>query len=204
MLEIESRHTFDTEYSADSVEWCRVDGYEDLFAVGTYQLEEKDATVSANNVRKGRIYLFKYDSEGDELVKTQQIETDAILDQKWDGNRLITATSRGFVQKYLLNDDGELEKSRETELNNGEVGNLTLSIDIHESSSNILASDSKGRITLIDEERNEIVRQWAAHGFEAWTCSFDRWNDKVVYSGKLFQHFQIILNQNLKLFSRRR
>jgi hypothetical protein len=94
MMDIESLHKFDTKYSVDSVEWCQVEESRDIFAVGTYQLEEKDENISANYVRKGRIYLFRYDGDNDELVKKQQIETDAILDQKWDGKPLATATRK--------------------------------------------------------------------------------------------------------------
>lgn len=82
MLEIETLHSFDTEYSADSVEWCHAGGHQQTFAVGTYQLEEKEES-STSTVRKGRIYLFSFDDQSDELVKRQQLETDAILDQKW-------------------------------------------------------------------------------------------------------------------------
>ena len=82
MLEIETLRTFDTEYSADSVEWNQGD-YKNYFVVGTYQLEETDANISCNNIRKGRIYLFHYDDHSNELTNCQQVETDAILDQKW-------------------------------------------------------------------------------------------------------------------------
>lgn len=34
--------SFDTEYSADSVEWCPTSGYHHLFTCGTYQLKKKD------------------------------------------------------------------------------------------------------------------------------------------------------------------
>lgn len=185
MLEIETLHTFDTEYSADSVEWCQRE--EELFAVGTYQLEEKDENVSANNVRKGRIYLFRYKDE--QLTMRQQIETDAILDQKWRGDELITATSSGNIQRYKLNDEKELEKVGQVELSAEESGNLALSIDVEKDSSRILASDSKGRISLIEGE-NLITKQWKAHDFEAWTCAFDRFNSNVVFSGKIIKFFQ--------------
>lgn len=82
MLEVETLHSFDTEYSADSVEWCHQSGHQQIFAVGTYQLEEKEES-SSSTVRKGRIYLFSFDDQKNELVKCQQLETDAILDQKW-------------------------------------------------------------------------------------------------------------------------
>lgn len=82
MLEIETLHSFDTEYSADSVEWCQQSDQQQIFAVGTYQLEEKEESNSST-VRKGRIYLFSFDEQTNELTKIQQLETDAILDQKW-------------------------------------------------------------------------------------------------------------------------
>lgn len=82
-MEIETLHSFDTQYSADSVEWCQNESHKNYFSVGTYQLEERDADVSCNNVRKGRIYLFNYNEISNELKKCQQIETDAVLDQKW-------------------------------------------------------------------------------------------------------------------------
>lgn len=30
----------DTEYSADSIEWCPHDGYQDVLLCGTYQLDQ--------------------------------------------------------------------------------------------------------------------------------------------------------------------
>lgn len=36
----------DTEYSADSVEWCPLEGYRDLFICGTYQVVQPDPPVS--------------------------------------------------------------------------------------------------------------------------------------------------------------
>jgi len=180
MLNIETLHTFDTEYSADSVEWCLVD--DDYFVVGTYQLDEKDKDVSANNVRKGRIYLMNFDNELNVMTKCQQVETDAILDQKWNGRTLITATSMGKVEKYELSDEKRLEKSTEVTLSSKHADNLTLSIDVN-ASSRVLASDSKGQITLINPDC-AIETQWKAHEFEAWTCAFDRFNDNMIYSGE--------------------
>lgn len=82
MLKIETLHCYDTQYSADSVEWCHHDEFKNVFSVGTYQLEEKNANVSTDNIRKGKIFLFEL-SETNELTKLQEIDTDAILDQKW-------------------------------------------------------------------------------------------------------------------------
>lgn len=104
MLSIETLHVIDTQYSADSVEWCQKN--ENIFAVGTYQLD-KDET---GNSRRGRILLFNYDENSDALSEIQRIETDAILDQKWVEDILLTATSRGTIQKYQLNEDDQLCK----------------------------------------------------------------------------------------------
>lgn len=97
-MEIKTLHSFDTQYSADTVEWCQTENYKNFFAVGTYQLEEKDADVSANNVRKGRIYLFDYNQTSDELTNCQQIETDAILDQKWVENNHVSRYSSSTLK----------------------------------------------------------------------------------------------------------
>lgn len=35
---------FDTDYSADSVEWCPTDGFQNLFVCGTYQLKKTNET----------------------------------------------------------------------------------------------------------------------------------------------------------------
>lgn len=179
MLSIETLHAYDTEYSADSVEW-NDDG---IFAVGTYQLEERDED-SSKSKRKGRIYLFNFNAEDFGLEKLQQIETEAILDQKWyKKNLLITATSLGKIQFYDLSEKS-LTKSSEVVLTQSDDENLALSIDIDEKNERIAASDSQGKISLIDVVTKGILSQWKTHEFEAWTCAFDRWNDNLIYSGK--------------------
>lgn len=37
----------DTEYSADSIEWCPLEGYRDLFVCGTYQVVQPDPPAAA-------------------------------------------------------------------------------------------------------------------------------------------------------------
>ena len=46
MMTTTTYQTIDTVYSADSVEWCPVEGFQDLLLCGTYQLEEKDPKVT--------------------------------------------------------------------------------------------------------------------------------------------------------------
>lgn len=77
-----SLHTVDTEYSADCIEFCPIEGYHHLFVCGTYQVldpsEKGDGTTQTN--RTGRLLLFTI-AEG--LKEVQRIETNAILDAKW-------------------------------------------------------------------------------------------------------------------------
>lgn len=179
---IETLKTFDTVYSADSVEWCPLEGYQNYFVVGTYQLQEneKESKASSSTIRKGKIYLFCYQEANNELKLCDTIETDAILDQKWFNDYLIATTSVGTVQIYKLNGK-QLELMNEFLLVEGETDNLALSVDV-DSQKRTLISDSKGRITLANIN-GTIQRQWLAHDYEAWTCSFDFWNENVVYSG---------------------
>lgn len=189
---IETLKTFDTVYSADSVEWCPFDEYQNYFVVGTYELQEneKDSIATSSSIRKGKIYLFCYEKDNDELILCDTIETDAILDQKWFNEYLITTTSIGTVQTYKLNGK-QLELINEFNLAEDETkDNLALSVDV-DAQKRTLISDSKGRITLANID-GTIQRQWLAHDYEAWTCSFDFWNENVVYSGKI-SHNNILI-----------
>ena len=42
---IETVFTWDTKLSADTVEWCPNEGYEQYFALGTYQVEKDELVV---------------------------------------------------------------------------------------------------------------------------------------------------------------
>lgn len=78
-----------------------------------------------------------------------------------------------------------MHKVGEISLSHDETENLALSLDVQEASSKVIASDSKGRISLLDLEGTQpLVTQWKGHNFEAWTCAFDRYNKNVVYSGE--------------------
>ena len=51
--------SYDTKLSADSVEWCPHSGYEDILAVGTYQVNKSENDKFDDTQRYGRLYLFK-------------------------------------------------------------------------------------------------------------------------------------------------
>ena len=74
-------HVWDTELSADSVEWCPNDGYENLFAVGTYQVEKDvDSETFSSSQRSGKISLHRID---DKLSLLETLDVAAVLDMKW-------------------------------------------------------------------------------------------------------------------------
>ncbi|XP_075155113.1 diphthine methyltransferase isoform X2 [Haematobia irritans] len=205
MLDIQLIHSVDTEYSADSVEWCPHPGYNNLFVCGTYQLKEKTEDNPGETPvcqRKGRIYLYEFDTNLETLVELDRIETAAILDMKWLSSSnnelpiLAAATALGNIDIFLI-EESKLKYIQGTNLNPVDKDLLALSLDWGKSvagenmaSNNledrIITSDSKGNISLLSwsAERNlEMIRTWHAHDFEAWICAFDKWNKNLAYTG---------------------
>lgn len=97
----------------------------------------------------------------------------------------------GKIEDYQLNDDSQLKKVNEIALNSDSKENLALSVDVDKNSTRVLASASRGFLTLVDLAAPvPIVQQWKAHSIEyceqieAWTCAFDRFRENVLYSGK--------------------
>ncbi|EGD74152.1 hypothetical protein PTSG_06161 [Salpingoeca rosetta] len=102
-----------TEYTADAVECCPVPGYEDVCAVGLYQL--KDDPKAADNpdapkLRCGRLHLYHLANANTTLERLQSFDCEAILDIKWSQVTtpehpeplLAAATAPGNVVLYRL------------------------------------------------------------------------------------------------------
>lgn len=128
-------HQWDTEYSADSAEFCPLDPYLDYLAVGTYQLADEesnskdeelsidDTNAESNELtaglvteappkqRLGRLYLHRIVTDKTELV--EQINMPAILDMKWSRHRvfgkivLAIVNASGEMLLYYLNEEVE-------------------------------------------------------------------------------------------------
>ncbi|XP_064210510.1 diphthine methyltransferase isoform X1 [Anguilla rostrata] len=199
-----SLQVFDTELSADAVEWCPVPQWDNVLVCGTYQLQktpDEAGVGSASPSRVGRVYLFQFRQEGalcPPLTEVQRIDTPAILDMKWchvpvSGLPLLgTATATGELKLYRLIDAQEGSCALEV-LSSLELGpdRLALSLDWStgrgDSSSGmrVVSSDSAGCVNVLSvgEAGLAAVSQWKAHDFEAWISAFSYWDTQLLYSG---------------------
>lgn len=203
--------SFDTEFSADSVEWCPVNSFKNIFVCGTYQLMKEDEQTSDKSKcskRLGRIYMFRVIDNG-RLVLLQKLDVPAVLDMKWahvtyqDKVLLGIVNSLGYLQIYQLQSNAQRETllllTEKRIMDSDEV--LALSLDwctgrwVHNNDSNakIVVSDSKGFISLLEIDKNELnkIQSWPAHEFEAWIAAFDYWDTNVIYTGtgKLYKKY---------------
>lgn len=196
-----SLQVFDTELSADTVEWCPLSPSHDILACGTYQLHKAEGREDAAPSRTGRLYLFQFCREGPmspPLTELQRLDTAAILDLKWchvpvSGRPLLgMVAATGELQLYTLMQDPEGGRSLHT-MCSLEVGaeRLALSLDWStgrmDSSSDVrvVCSDSAGCVGVFSLAEGALtaLSQWKAHDFEAWIAAFSCWNTQLVYSG---------------------
>ncbi|XP_035513813.1 diphthine methyltransferase isoform X2 [Morone saxatilis] len=191
---------FDTELSADTVEWCPVLSSHDILACGTYQLQKGAGEESAAPSRTGRLYLFEFRREGlmsPPLTELQRTDTAAILDLKWchvpvSGQAVLgVAAATGELQLYTLSDSQEGGRSLQI-LSSFEVGvdRLALSLDwstgrMDSCDVRVVCSDSAGCVSVLSMAEGALtaLSQWKAHDFEAWISAFSYWDTQLVYSG---------------------
>ncbi|KAK3091025.1 hypothetical protein FSP39_016585 [Pinctada imbricata] len=194
----------DTEYSADSVEWCPLNGLKDILLCGTYQLQESQQNDAAeenakqSQTRVGRLYLHRLegDPESQTLKNVSSTDMPGILDIKWctvpidEQSVFGLVTSVGELQVYKLKstavEDG-IEQLSVSSLGDDILGlSLDWSNKVSKSSSpRIACSSSDGRITVYQLTNSDVLElsSWNAHGFEAWITAFNYWNENIVYSG---------------------
>ncbi|KAM3610645.1 uncharacterized protein V6R79_006884 [Siganus canaliculatus] len=192
---------FDTELSADSVEWCPVAPHSDILACGTYKLHKEAGELDAAPRRTGRLYLFEFHQSGSvspPLTELQHIDTAAILDLKWchvpvSGQALLgmAAATGELLLLTLSGDQSEGGRSLQT-LSSLEVGigQLALSLDwstgrMDSSDIRMVCSDSGGCVSVLSLAEGTLtsLSQWKAHDFEAWISAFSYWDTRLVYSG---------------------
>ncbi|XP_077456911.1 diphthine methyltransferase isoform X2 [Stigmatopora argus] len=194
-----SLQVFDTELSADTVEWCPISSRHGFLVCGTYQLQKGKGEDDGAPSRTGRLYLFEHRHKGltsPPLTELQRIDTAAILDLKWchvsvSGMVVLgLAAATGELQLYTLSDSQEGSSNLQA-LNSVELGGdqLALSLDWStgrlDSDVRVVCSDSAGRVSVLslDEGALTILSQWKAHDFEAWISAFSYWDTQLVYSG---------------------
>ncbi|KAK3882844.1 hypothetical protein Pcinc_012814 [Petrolisthes cinctipes] len=204
--EVRRLFSWDTEYSADSAEFCPIAPYHDYLAVGTYQLVNQSpqqcdqiegVTVEQGELPKkrlGRLYLHKM-TEDRVLQVVQNMDMPAILDMKWCHHMvyglplLAIANASGQVLIYALKDGNSYAVLKL--FCQYEIGKDTLVLSLDWSTNRIQSerpqltlSDSKGNITLLELNEGLTMKQtFLAHDFEAWITAFDCWNPNIVYTG---------------------
>ncbi|GMK59058.1 hypothetical protein CspeluHIS016_0700730 [Cutaneotrichosporon spelunceum] len=184
----------DTVYSADSIEFCPLKGYERYFTCGTYQLLDPvtgelapapgtsttPAPASeggdAPAPRVGRLLLYSLD--GMVPVETCRVETAAILDAKWSHTHpeISVADAKGALTRYALK-DGVLEVVERVEVADEET--LVLSLDHRPGAEEVITSLSSGELAHV--AGGEVVDRWAAHDFEPWITAWQ--GPDTVWSG---------------------
>ncbi|ADV19763.1 WD40 repeat domain 85 [Cryptococcus gattii E566] len=196
----------DTLYSADSIEFCPFEGFQDLFICGTYQIVEPkeggkkpdedgsdDEQPPNQTQRVGRLLLFQV-SQGHHLQELQKIETSAILDIKWSPNpkqepQLAVADAKGRITVFGL--DVETKRLRDVQkINVADETKLCLSLDFSNRRNSpdpteIITSVSNGLLAhLIPVSSGyTLSSSWPAHDYEPWITTFDIDDPKTVWSG---------------------
>ncbi|XP_028027962.1 diphthine methyltransferase isoform X1 [Bombyx mandarina] len=187
---------WNTEYSADSVEWCPVEPHKNVLVCGTYELAESDEDqLAQKQTRLGKIFLFVINQDATEIKPIQTVNTSGILDLKWcnhklEGHAVLAAvTSIGELRIYRLFNDETLNLKLWSEHVIGQ-DILALSLDWSTNKTdsdvhNLVVSDSSGCVTILTVNGNGIEKRlsWRAHGFEAWIGAFNYWDTNLLYSG---------------------
>lgn len=193
-----THQTFDTELSADSLEWCPVTGFQDLLLCGTYQLDDsrqEDTLKTSPQVRVGRLYLHHLDNQsgGRQLQLCNSLDMPGILDIKWSCQLMegrpcfAIVNSVGQLRIFIVKENMNIVMVTEEQL---DIDCLGLSLDWNNMLTprevpRIVSSDSKGGIHIHQfcEGCLKELASWKAHDFEAWISSFDQWNTDIVYTG---------------------
>ncbi|OSX67573.1 hypothetical protein POSPLADRAFT_1042785 [Postia placenta MAD-698-R-SB12] len=170
----------DTVFPADSVEFCPHPSFADIFACGTYQLEQPDSlppspdeldedvahpVVPRKQQRKGECLLLRAQTsdDGEQLSLLHKTSLPAILDMKWChlassiDPTLAIADSEGSITLHSLRDD-ELTLERVSSVACAPKDVLCLSLDWSNRRSqttslgSLIVSLSDGRLALLQDD----------------------------------------------------
>ncbi|EFJ38328.1 hypothetical protein SELMODRAFT_75309 [Selaginella moellendorffii] len=179
--------------NADAVEFCPVRSHSHALAAATYNLVE--ATPESPARRLGSVSLFEVIADPSPRLRlVDRKKTSGVFDIRWrppnQGNDAVLAQAGadGVLTMYALqgSDSNSLEKFTELEVCDSA---MCLSVDWNpfatSSQQELVVSHSNGSISLVSMSRGrlELDRSWEAHGFEAWTATYDAWIQGLVYTG---------------------
>jgi len=186
--------SYETEFPADSVEWCPIPPYQNHFICGTYYLIEDKPAPEDPQTRIGSIILMNVIDGILEI--TQNIKSLGVLDAKWcpyklnDQVILGVVTAVGDLNIYKF-DGRSLEFLTGINVRSDENGDyMALSLNWLKYGGNrndcfVCCSDNQGSVVVLklDEAGFKIVNKWKAHGLEVWTAAFASNDKNILYSG---------------------
>jgi len=184
---------WDTEWPADTAEFCPLPPYRHLLLCGTYKLlEGQPADIAPEDCRRdGRIHLLDV-AQRREL---QRLPSAAILDIKWCPARLAgrhlaaAADATGHLLLLHLQQVGpRLQQVASRQV--AAPGCLALALDWwvageDAEEARLAVSDSSGSVTVLQLRGETMTPLWTGlcHGHEAWTCGFSRADGSLLYTG---------------------
>jgi len=199
-----ARH--DTIWPADSVEFCPIEGYRDVFCCATYKLFESPGNTAdtaenedrppAPQQRGGtcRLYHTK-DEEQPKCSFISELSFAALPDLKWchklkKGRPLLAAAdSEGGINFINLEDKSNMRLDCRISCVPKEVLVLSLdwqtfgpSLEELTPSEKLAASCSNGEVVILSGDFG-IEQQWAVHDHEPWVTVWDRHDPNVLYTG---------------------
>lgn len=203
-----TNQTLDTEFSADSTEWCPHDSHHDIILCGTYQLDTSESesktsddstALQRRQTRHGRLYVHRLTS-GQQLTTETTLDMPGILDIKWcpkpfpQGSFVALVNSIGQLRIYTMitNKDGTSSQTVQmSEVATFDLGDdcLGLSLDwsnrVNGSSTHICSSTSTGDIHTHVVEGSDLrpLTSWKGHDFEAWITAYNYWDTNLIYTG---------------------
>ncbi|XP_011635859.1 diphthine methyltransferase [Pogonomyrmex barbatus] len=196
--------TFNTEYPADTIEWCPVEPFRNILACGTYKLDKSIQDTSSRAYKQGRIYLLRV-IDGGKLELLQTLHTAAVLDMRWlqvvdsieSRTLLAVADSAGYLIIYQLNSEGSqpelkfITKSKVSDNENVMALSLDWSTEKYSTSNplfspHIIVSDTAGQVSHFTwRDTGDLMKNftWPAHEFQAWIAAYDYDCSNLFYTG---------------------
>ncbi|KAJ3340844.1 Diphthine methyltransferase [Gonapodya sp. JEL0774] len=177
--------TWHTPLCADSIEFCPIDGFRDVFVVGTYQLREGSMSENDQSTNTEPTPDDQHPAAGDD-PDPRIIEPRA---QVRDGSVHLRTVSRNAVLRTFW-----VELSVETSTIATQGGVLDMKCrfrikkldEISQRKPRLAVSHSSGSLSLLTVTPAGLEKElsWHAHDLEAWCVTFGAENDQdTVYSG---------------------